>query len=274
MPSPRGRRAVLAAVRGVVVLVVAVIGYQALIPQTHTDRTRLKQLVVTRPGVKAFDVKASGAAEQPAARVGLAAVVAAAKRDPNGTGVYSIEWTPTQSSGAGLVAFLLPSKADAAAVLRQVRSQQLAANTYATDSLARRSTFAVTGVAGSVGAVYSSTSTTGAATRLGAVAFASGRVVAIVQVLNSPATQTDASAVSRTEATHLGHVEPGFSLKKTTRPPVATILWALLTIVVLLLAVSGPWIVGAVAARRRRREQERLDRLVVVGSQTITKRRR
>ncbi|MGH9095692.1 MAG: hypothetical protein ACRDXE_11070 [Acidimicrobiales bacterium] len=276
--SVRRRRAAFATLRGVVVVVVAVVGYQALIPQTHIDRSRLKGLVVTQPGVKAFDIKPAGAAEQQAARIGLPAPAAAAKRDPHHTGVYSIEWTPTPSTGAGLVVFLLPKRADAATSLGQIRQRQLAADSYKADGLTRRTTFNVGGVPGSTGSVYAGSPSASASAshpvELSVVAFATGRVVSIVQVLDPSGTQADAVAVARTEYGHLRKVEPGFTLAKVTRPTVATVLWIVGSVLVLLLAVGWPWGRRALVARRRRREQARLDHMVRVGAQVITKRRR
>ena len=118
------RRPAFAVARAVVVVVVAAVGYQAVIPQTHHVRSRLARLVVTNPGIKAFDVKPSGAAEQPASQTGLAAVVAAAKKSPSKTGVYSIDWEPSTSKAAGIVAFLLPNDAQATTALSQLRNVQ------------------------------------------------------------------------------------------------------------------------------------------------------
>lgn len=270
----RGRQVAFAVLRGVVVLVVAAVGYQLLIPQTRIDRSRLKDLVVTRPGIKAFDIKPAGAAEQQAARIGLPAVVTASKRDANHTGIYSIEWTPTQSTGAGVVAILLPTRAEAATTLAQFSKQQLGAASYKADSLTRTATFTVGGVPASAGSVYATPASAGPATELGVAAFSSGRVVSIVQVLNPSNTQPDATAVIRAEYGHLRTVEPSFTLKRVTHPMVATILWIVGGVLVLLLAVGGPWAWRAIGAWRRRREQERLDHLVQIGGQVITKRRR
>jgi hypothetical protein len=273
----RRRRVAFAALRGAVVVVVAAVGYQLLIPQTRIYRSRLNNLVVIQPGVKAFDVKPAGAAEQQASRIGLPAAVAAAKRDPHHTGIYSIAWTPTQATGAGLVAILLPSRAEAVTALAQLRQRQLAADSYKSAGLTRRSTFGVAGVPASSGGVYLAAPTPGQPaqpTELGVAAFSTGRVVSFVQVLDPSRTQADLVTVTRTEYGHLRSVEPGFTLKKVTHPAVATALWIAAAVLVLLLATGGPWAWRMLGSWRRRREQERLDRLVQVGGQVITKRHR
>ena len=103
----RYRRAGFAVARALVVLVVAAVGYQLVVPTVHVERGRLARLVPSKPGLAAFDKAKPQAAEQDDTKTRLAAMTAAAKRSPNQTGIYSIQWVPTQTTGVGIVAFLL-----------------------------------------------------------------------------------------------------------------------------------------------------------------------
>jgi hypothetical protein len=273
-PSPLRTPAFVVA-RTVVVLVVAAVGYQLVIPQKHVDRTRLAKLVVTVPGVKEFDVKPTGAAEQKAASSGVKTLEAAAKKSPNSTGVYSIEWTGKGTKDvAGVIVFLLPDEADAKATLAQVKTQQLGAKSYSSDSLTRRSTFTVAGVPGSSGSYYEMTKKTATSVNLAATVFRDGDVVAVAEGIKAQDTQADTETVTRSEYAHLRSVASGFTLSTTTRPTVASIVWIAGSVVVALLAGFAPLVVGQTRRRRRRRRQEELDRLIVVRGQTIAKRRR
>jgi hypothetical protein len=273
-PSPLRTPAFVVA-RTVIVLVIAAVGYQLVIPQKNVDRTRLAKLVVTEPGVKKFDVKPTGAAEQKAASSGLKTMEAAVKKSPNSTGIYSIEWTAKGSKNVtGIIAFLLPTEADAKATLTQVRTQQLAAKSYTSDSLTRSSTFTVAGVPGSSGSFYEMTKKTATSLNLAATVFRTGDVVAVAEGITATDTQADTETVTRTEYAHLQSVAPGFTLTPTTRPAVASLVWIAGSVVVALLAGFGPVVVGRIRRTRRQRRQAELDRLIVVRGQTIAKRRR
>ena len=105
-PSSR-RQAAFAVLRALVVLVVAAVAYQLVVPTTHVVRTRLARLVLAKPGIAAYEKTKPQAGEQNDTQTGIAALTTAAKRSPNQTGLYSIQWSPTASSGAGMIAFLL-----------------------------------------------------------------------------------------------------------------------------------------------------------------------
>jgi hypothetical protein len=262
-------------VRAVVVLAAAAFGYQALIPTTHIDRTRLAHLVLGEPGVTGYNVKPSQAAEQPATGLPLTTVTAAAKRSPNQTGVYSIEWIKSQTDAAGLVAFLLPSDAQAAATLPEVRTGQLGATSYSSNGLTRRSTFAIAGVPGSEGALYSPTAKSAApAPSLVITAFSYGRTVAMTELQSAAQTQADATTATVNEYAHLRQIEPGFTLKVVNYPVVATVLWAAAAVALAALVAFGPIAWSRLATRRRRRLEEELANRVVVHGQVITKRHR
>jgi hypothetical protein len=273
-PSPRRRKA-LAASRALVVLVVAAVGYQLVVPQTHVVRARLNRLVLTRPGVAKYNVKSPATAEQPASTTQLSTVESAATKSPNQTGVYTISWSPSQTSGAGILVFLLPTAAQAKAVLPQVRAQQAAAGSYTSEGLTRRGTFVVTSVPGSSGATYSPTSKgSGLSAELSIATFQYGRVVGAVEAVGPSATQADSSTIAANEYALLRKVEPGFTLKKVTRPVLASSLWIVGAVLLAAIAALTPAARRKLAARRQRKIDEELSHMVVVKGQTISKHRR
>jgi predicted RNase H-like HicB family nuclease len=230
-----------------VVLIGSLVGYQAFIPQTHVAPSRLARLVVVRPGVKAFDIKATSALVQPVAKSGIKPLQAAAKQFPAETGIYSKLWRPSSSAANAteVIAYLSPSTATARSVYQLLRTQQLSSKSYATSSLVRRSTFSVSGIAGSAGATYSSSakkSTTTAATpTLGEVVFRSGRVVAMTEMLSTSSTQSSVQVVARSEAAQLRAVEPGFTLAVTSYPLGTSIVWGIVTLLALLIVGYLPF---------------------------------
>jgi hypothetical protein len=269
------RAPAFAAARAVVVLAVAAVGYQAVVPSTHVIRTRLARLVVTKPGVTAYNIKPTSASEQPAAQTQLKTVTAAAKQSPAATGAYAILWQPSQSSFAGLAVFLLPTESQAAATLSELRTQQLAAGSDTSSGLTRRSTFTDSGIPGSAGAVFApTTSSSTGQTTLAVSLFQYGKVVALSEVASAAHPQTDATTLALNEFAHLRQVEPGFTLKVVRRPAVATALWAAAAVAVAAIGALGPIGRRRLARRRQQRLEEELSRRVVVHGQVITKHRR
>ncbi len=238
LKTPR-KRMILAVVGAAVVLLGSVIGYLTLIPQTHVVPSRLSQLVTTRPGVKAFDIKATSSLVQPVAKSGIKPLEAAANQFPAQTGIYSRVWRPSANPVAAteIIAFLSPSTTTARSVYQLLNTQQLGSKSYASSSLARRSTFNVPGIAGSSGATYSSSgasSTTKANPTLGEVVFRFGRVVALTETLSTSGAQHSVQVIARSEAAQLHSVEPGFTLAATAYPVTASWIWAIVTLVLLL----------------------------------------
>ena len=261
--------------RAVVVLAIAAVGYQAVIPSVHVIRTRLARLVVSKPGVAAYNAAKPQSGAQDDTQTGLAAVTAAAKRSPNQTGVYTTGWSASQSSGVAIGAFLLPNDAAAVAALPQLRTQQLAATSYSSASLTRRSTYTLADVPGLSGSVYTPSSKSAAAMPgLVVAAFRYGRVVVEVEAVTSTNTQADANMVARVEYASLRRVEPGFSLTEVYRPPEATALWAAGAVSLAAVMALGPVARRRRAQRRLRRFEEEMARRVVVGKQVISKHRR
>jgi hypothetical protein len=237
-------------------------------------RTRLSRLTVTEPGVAGFNTPPVQQGAQQASQTNLKTLVGAAKAAPNKTGIYAVEWAPSQSAGLAIFAYLLPSATEAASVLQENRSGQMGVSSFAADNLTRRATYTVAGIPGSAGAQYGPAKKGGTGTPLDVAAFEHGRVVAVVEAETPSATQAHTETAAAREYAHLEQVEPGFTLSVVHYPVGPTILWAIGTALLALLVGLGP-----VARRRRKDRQQRrledeLSRTVVVGGHAITKHRR
>lgn len=270
------RRALYGALRAVVVLLIGAVIYPQIIPYHHALRSRLARMVPARTGLAAYDKAKPQAGEQADNATGLAAVTAAAKKSPGGTGIYSIEWSPNKTSGAGVIAFLLPDQKSAAAALAQIRTQQLAAGSYTSDQLKRVSTFTVAGVAGSAGSLYQPTAKKGGPPGLAVAAFRYGRVVAVTEVANSDdaTVKPDTVELAGTEAAKLRSLGTGFTLEETVNPTLPTIVWGAAVVVLALLVALVPLERHRRALRRQQAYEAEMANKVVVGRQVIAKHRR
>ncbi|MDQ2726591.1 MAG: hypothetical protein M3Y91_01705 [Actinomycetota bacterium] len=276
-PSRRPRRT--AAVAGgvaVVVVVLAAVGYQQVIPITHVDRSRLARLVVNRPGIKEFDTKPAQAVELPVAKTGLSVLESAAKKAPDTTGAYlAVRTGGTSNHALETVAFLAPSAAVAKRLEAQVVSSNLSAQALASSSLNRLSTFTVPGAPGSAGSLYAPAAKTAGASQLAVTAVQEGRVVTVSEALHPTSAEGYSTSATIAEYHHLQTTLPGFSLKVVHRPLTATILWAAGAVLIALLIALSPVIVGRTRLKRReRREAEDRARGRVVPGHRITKRQR
>ncbi|MCU4184855.1 hypothetical protein K6U06_10835 [Acidiferrimicrobium sp. IK] len=259
-----------------VVLVVAGIGYQLVIPTTSTVRSRLARLVVTTNGTKTFPGPASHAAEEAATTGGLAPLEAAAKAHPGQTGLYVAQWTKSGSTGDGLaiVTFLLPDVATATKARTQLVASQLSAGALSSSGFTRSAQFTPPGVANAAGSVFSPGKGGTPAGQAALVVAQQGRVVTLVEVaLTAGSPQADATTATQAEAAHLRSVEPGFTLSVTRNPTTATIVWAAGSLVVLLIVAGGPLLWRRRKERQERRLQEELARTIRVGGSTIVRKR-
>ncbi len=276
-PSRHPRRT--AAVAGgvaVLVLVVAAVGYQQVIPITHVARGRLARLVVTRSGVKEFDTKPAQAVELPVAKTGLSVLEGAGKKSPDASGSYLVAWTgPGANNALETVAFVAPSADVAKRLEAQVVSTNLSAQALSSSSLKRLSTFTVPGAPGSAGSLYGSSTATAGASQLAVTAVQVDRVVTVSEALNPTSAETDSKTATVTEYRHLQAAIPGFTLKVVHRPLTATILWAAGAVLIAVLVALSPATVGRVRRRRQaRREAEERARGSLVPGHRITKRQR
>jgi hypothetical protein len=275
-PASSRRGVAFAMLRALVVLVVAAVAYQLVVPTAHVVRTRLARLVVTRPGVAAFDKTAPQAREQNDTQTGIGALSTAARRSPNQTGLYSIQWSPTQASGAGIIAFLLPNDTVASTALSQIRAQQLAAGSYSANSLTRESSYAVAGVPGSSAAIYRPQAKDAASVPgLAVTVFRYGRVVAVSEAVSVGSTAQPASdSITVNEYRNLRRLGAHFSLSVTRYPAVATTLWAVAAVLLAAIAALVPIERRRRAQRLQRADEEEMAHRVVVGNQVILKHRR
>jgi hypothetical protein len=279
-PKPAGpwRRRSFAVARAALVLGGAALLYQVVVPQNHVNRTRLGELVVPAPGPATFNTNPTSGGEQSTTQTGLTALVAAAKKSPNKTALFSEAWIPTSTDAAGIVVALLPSDAQATTTLSQMRGVQLTKDAYAGNELGQQSTFTVAHVPGSAGALYVSTAKPAngapANPNLGVVLFRVGKVVAAAQVLTTGPAQQDATTAATNEYQLLQKIEPHFTLETVSYPVGPTVAWGIGAVVLALIVALGPWWWRGLQAARRRRRQEEMDRWVVVRGQSIAKHHR
>jgi hypothetical protein len=272
-PSWRARSVAFGVVRAAVVLIGAAVVYQAVVPVNHVARGRLAHLVVTKSGVAAYDSAKPNSAEQPTSQIGLAALQTAAAKSPNETGAYSIQWVPSQTSGAGLVVLLFPDVRQATTGLDQLVKAQLGPTTYSSDGLKRLSMFTVASVPDATGAVYEASKPVKGQPGLAVVAYRYQRALVLGEAFSTGSNQADAGTLAHTEYTHLQQILPGFSIRYVTHPMVATILWAAGSAALAAIAGFAPAGWRAAGRRRQRRREAELATRVVVAGQVIHKRR-
>jgi hypothetical protein len=269
------RRSGFAVARALVVLVVAAVGYQLVVPQTHVVRSRLARLVISDTGVKGFAGKPKQQGPQAASSLGIAALTSASKATPNKAGAYDAVWTPSSSTGAAVYALLLPDVGQSATALTQVHNQQLAKAAYAADGFTEKDTFTIPGASGSAGVLYGAPAATktSAGEQLAVAVASYGRVVVVADVEDTSGAQGIVVSLTTSELAHLRSVEPGFSLKVVSRSGAATAAWVAVAVALALLVALGPAGWRARGRRRDRRIQEELAHQVIVGSRVINKRR-
>ena len=248
---------VVPVVGAVVVLGVAAVGYEKYIPIHHVDRALLSRLVVARPPT-GLVVKPIDAAEVPASSNPFTAFKSAAKRSPNSTGSYSVDWSATGSSsdGASLLVSLFPSEADAVAAEAQAMKTYLTSGGFKSNGYVLAGRFSVPSLPGSGAAAFKSTAAK-SDSHLAAVTFRLDRVVVIESVQESSAApaQAVATSLAQTESAHLRQLGSGFSLKFTTRPLAASLIYGAVAIGIGIVIVSTPPLVSR-NRRRRLRAQE------------------
>ena len=274
--TSRGRHTGFAIGRAVVVLVVAAVVYEIVVPSTHTDRSRLAQLVPTTSGLAAFAKITPQAAEQNDTQTGLVAVTAAAKKSPGRTGIYSIAWSSSQTAAGGVIAFLLPDVATAQAALVQIGSQQMGATTYSANSLDRKATGTLAGVPGSSTAMYEPSAHAPKGTlSLAITEFRYGRVDAVSEAAGTASSvSTESASLAAREYALLQRRGGRVSLTVTEYPAGATAGWVAGAVVVAIAFALLPVLRRGRRERRRLAYEEEMANRVVVKGRVITKRRR
>lgn len=214
-------------------LVAAGFTYDHLIPVSHVQRSRLSQLVTTAPA--GFTAKPTSAAAVDAADNPFTGVKNAAKRAPNATGSYAVQWGSPKAPNdvAELLVSLLPDKASATSVLAEAKKDYLAAGSFSADGYSKAGTFALTGIPGAGTALY--TSKTKGDAPVAVAVFATGRTVSVVfgsQTTGAAAGEATARALALSQHQHLLKVVPGFTLTYTTHPLWATVVYGVVSVVI------------------------------------------
>jgi hypothetical protein len=243
---------VVPVVGAVVVLTVAAIGYEQYIPIHHLQRARLSRLVVDRPP-GGFAVKPTSSAEVSATSNPFATVKAAAKRSPNSTGSYSIDWAVTGSSteGASALVSLLPSGSDAAAVQAEAIKAYLGASSFKSNNLSFEGSFSVPTPSDAGTAAFTSTSSK-SEQKVAVVVFREDRVVFVEFVQETTVAKAEAAATSLAgaEYEHLRQLGSGFSLVVTSWPLEASLIYGAVAVAIVVAMLS---VAPAVSMTRRRR---------------------
>lgn len=254
--------------RVVVVLALAAGGYFLFIPQTHVERSRLAKLVIDHTALSQVPAKAKLSEAINPSQSTFAATRNAAKRAPGATGMYAREWYVSSSGPpeAGVVLQMLPDTATARTVFAAEVKQLGTKPTLTQETPTNPKRFSVPGVAGSQGISWIlDDASTSAHAPVGAsytVVYRVGRVVVSeLMVTTSPARDTAAiSADAKANAALVARLAPGISLVRTTWPFVASLVFAVVTVVVAAGAVLLPEWFGTQARRRRERHEEREQR--------------
>ncbi len=243
------------------VVVLAAVGYVVFVQSTHLDRKSLAALVIDQTGVTALKSKPVEAEFVSPEKSAFAAVKKAAAADPDETGGYGKEWAGSTASGdaATQLVEILPTSAQA----QQVRAEAEAEYTDASSLKAAHTTvtarFTVPTVAGAFGvSLATAKSSTASASSGSAIVFQQGRVVAVAYLQSSTGglSRTDATAIARAEHVLLEQREPAFSMTQTTRPLLLSVIYGLVTLLVVGLILIVPGLVRRRRARRQARREE------------------
>jgi len=241
-----------------VVVVLAVVVYLLVIPTSQKNEDLLGRLVIGRSSAPGVPSKPSGSQAVPPSTSTFGPVKQAAKGHPGQTGIYEREWDVTASAPpeAGLILEYLPDDSSAAATEAVVRQKVLSkAPTSNGETSSAPKRFAIPGVAGATAVSYALTD---AATKKPAgfsyaTDFRSGRAVVDELMVTTSASRSTAAAIEDAQAEHalLLREAPGFSLSPTRYPTVASIVFVIIALLVVLAAYFGPEL--AVSARDRQR---------------------
>jgi hypothetical protein len=235
---------------------------------SRADRHLLGRLVITRSATPGVPAKSALAQSVPPSESTFATTRKAAKADPDATGLYAREWYVAANAPpeVGVIVQLLPDPEQARTVLADVRRQLSTAPTLQGETPSGATSFSVPGVVGATGysfalsdSVAPSKGTIGTAYK---VAFRVDRSV-VTELVISTSPARDLAPVRtdvRNGAALLRHAGPGFSFVRTSVPVLATIVYAVVAVVVALLAVVAPDFLVTWRGRRRERRLEREQR--------------
>jgi hypothetical protein len=246
------------ALRAAVVVILAVIGYFLFIRTSRADPQLLSRLVISHTSVPRLQHREAVVSRSvPPSGSSFAVVRQSAKKNPNETGLYEIEWEVSASSPpqAGILLSLLPTDADATRAFHD--SVKLLSSTPKLENAtgSKPTPFPVPSVPG---ARASSSHLSSSGKSVGysyGIDVHSGRAVASIFVVTSDTTFSPSAAIkdAQNEYSVLVSNEPGFSLVQTVTPLVATIVYVAVAAVI----AVGAFFVPEWAMRTRRRRRER-----------------
>lgn len=249
--------------RVVVVVVLAGVGYALFMPQTHIDRKLLGNLVIRHTAVGSLPGKAKLAEAIAGSRSSFDVTKKAARVHPDATGLFAREWYVV--SGAppevGIVLQKLPTSTEARSVLRAVQVQLGTAPTLSGETASAPQPFSVPGVASAKGVSFllSDANTRAEIGTAYTGAFQQGAAVVSELIVETSSTRDPSAAIADMQAGSalLARAEPGFSMVRTTYAFVATLVYAVVTVVAAAGAVFLPEFMARRLRRRRERHEER-----------------
>jgi len=249
--------------RAVVVLVLAGVGYALFIPQSHPDRKLLGNLVIRHTALASVPAKAKLQQAIPGSDSTFSVTKKAARQHPDETGLYAREWyvAPNAPPEVGAVLQKLPTAAEAHSVLSAVRAQLGTAPTLSTETASSPESFSVPGVPSATGNSFllADSNTHAQVGTAYSAAYQVDDVVMSELIVSASTTRDPAAAVADIQAgaALLRQKEPGFSMVVTTYPFVATLVYAIVTVVAAAASMFVPEFMAERLRRRRQRHQER-----------------
>lgn len=233
----------------------AIGGYLLWIPVHRPDPHKVAALAVTGPVVRLRGHPKTSTLD-PATAVPISAVKTATVATPGETAAYSVNWKGLAPVTAGSVEIIaLPTLQSARSAQSEILTAELSKTSLTGVGYGFGGLTKVPGVPGAEGKYYlkgTKPTVTASTPRVTAVVFRAGRVIVNVTV---DAKGADATATARALASaqyrHLELVGTDPALAQTRFPVVASLVYALVAIVVLAIAEVTPWIVATEQHRRR-----------------------
>jgi hypothetical protein len=241
----------------IAIVAVGAVAYAFLGTTTAVDESRLSRLVVPATGFKGFKPHPLKSSIEPPSKSPSSVVKAAGASHPTETGIVQVAWSAsTKENEAGVMVQLLPTPAEARAVLAELKSDYSAPKKVSAESLTLVDKFTVTALPGAFAARYAPTSSKTSSADIYIVLFQVDRVAAfvVVDVSSSAVTEKDAGALAVSEAQHIRRVELGFTLAQTVRPFLRALWFALGTVLVAGAVLAFPRIRRFMTDRRERME--------------------
>lgn len=257
------------AARAAVVVGLAVAGYLFFIPQTKVDRQQLGSLVISRTAVPGVPAKARVSQSVDPSRSTFSVTKAAARHDPDHTGLFAREWYVTSGAPpeAGIVIQLLPDDDSARRVAADVVKSLYTLPVLQGETARPAERFDLAGVPGGLAAAFALADSAVPAKGIVGYAYKTvyrvGRVVVTELVEDTLPRRSPGpvGADARAGRALLQREEPGFSLIRSHVPSTASIVYGVVALVVVVGAVILPeWVASYRGRRREHREQRARER--------------